>query len=148
MEQKNSSSGFIDQYEKLLGLLKFACENQGTDLHLATGSRAMIRIKGQMRQIDTQIFSEDDIKGFCYPALSGEQVILFNREQQITSVFSHPDVGQFRMKIFKQQTGISATVRMFPGQLLPVEEKEELKRQTILQYLRHFEKRSFDFLNR
>lgn len=102
-------------------LLRFTVSQKASDLHLTTGYRAMIRVDGSLKVVNTDLLS---------PALINQYVIELIRNKQNISVDSIHEVDltyalenrRFRVNIFKQLGNYAIALRVIPEKISTVEE--------------------------
>jgi twitching motility protein PilT len=103
------------EIEKLLAL---SVERNASDLHLSEGLVPKIRIDGELISVDAPLFSSESL----FPLLTKSQCEEFQKKLEIDFALSLPDIGRFRVNVFKQDRGTSAAFRVIPSKVFNLEE--------------------------
>lgn len=106
--------------------LRFMVDRDGSDLMLASGSRPMIRIHGDLLALD---FGEGDAilrteltQKLIYEILSDDQIRHFERTGDLDIAYEVPDCARFRTNVYKQTKGLGIVMRTIPTKIKTVEE--------------------------
>jgi twitching motility protein PilT len=110
----------------LIDLLKIAVAKNASDLHLSDGAAPRFRCGGELIILN-EFQSEFQIeKIFVLKLLSevmtGNQLQQFQSTWEIDFALTLPDLGRFRVNVFKQNKGISAAIRVIPQRIFTLEE--------------------------
>lgn len=103
-------------------LLKFTAEAGASDLHISAGSYPMVRVHGDMKRLNLNKFSEDEVRDLIYSCMNESQRTLFLEKLELD--FSHKlsnDV-RFRVNAFHQINGLAAAFRVIPNEIKTFEE--------------------------
>lgn len=114
-------------------MLKYAVDKNASDLHLASGLKPLVRIDGDLTEVEGgKVLTEDNLLAMLKEVLPEQQYLAIrsNFEQDLALVL--PDVGRFRVNIFHQMNGTSVAFRTIP---LEIQTLEDLKMPNILSKL-------------
>lgn len=105
--------------DELFSLIK---EQGASDLHLATGAPPFLRLHGEMRPLDYDELTPELTKRLLYEMMTEEQILKFEKEQDIDFSYEIPGVTRLRCNVYRQRKGIAAVFRMIPTTILTVEQ--------------------------
>ncbi|MBN1883782.1 MAG: PilT/PilU family type 4a pilus ATPase [Deltaproteobacteria bacterium] len=103
-------------------LLKIMVEKGATDLHVTTGSPAMLRIDGLLVPISMEPLSATDTKNLCYSILTDSQKHKFEEESELDLSFGVKGLSRFRGNIFVQRGAMAAAFRVIPYKFMTFQE--------------------------
>jgi twitching motility protein PilT len=92
-------------------LLRKVAETGASDLHLKVGSAPVVRVDGQLVNLDEAPCSPDDTKDFAAGLMTERQLRRFSETNEIDFAYSAPNVGRFRVDIYRQRGTISIALR-------------------------------------
>lgn len=96
-------------------LLQQVVDSQASDLHLITGSPAMLRIDGQLMPVPASgVLTPDIIGALIKDVLTAEQIerLTVNKELDFSLPFS--EKGRFRVNAYTQKNSLAAAFRLIP----------------------------------
>src|SRR5262245_19248945 len=106
--------------DQLLTKLK---ELKGSDLHLAAGIGARLRVRGEIVPVDGWGTLDDaGVRELMRELVSAEQWQEFETAQDLDFAYALAGVGRFRVNFMVQQNGASAVMRLIPATIQSVEE--------------------------
>lgn len=109
----------------ILQLLRFAIQNNASDLHLSPLNEPIIRVHGDMRRIKSEPLQSDDIRAMLYSVMTQDQRADFEREMELDFAVAYGEKARFRVNAFTTRTGTAAVFRSIPS-LIPTMEELEL----------------------
>ncbi|MEE4202274.1 MAG: PilT/PilU family type 4a pilus ATPase [Halieaceae bacterium] len=92
-------------------------EQGGSDLYLATGAPACIKVDGQLRPIDTAALKPGEIEQLALEVMDEMQQAEFARDLEMNLAVSIPGSGRFRVNIFRQRNEVSIVARHIVTQI-------------------------------
>ena len=102
-------------------LLKFLVENKGSDLHLTSNSKPMYRVRGDVSPIPGYLtLSAHDVNRLAYELLDSSRIEEFEEHKELNVAYAIPNVGRFRVNVFKQRGATAAVVRYIPNDIIPL----------------------------
>ncbi len=103
-------------------LLRYMIENGASDLHICTGSKPMLRLDGEMYELeDFPVLTEDDmwpIINYITPTRNIEE---FKETNDSDYAYEIEGLCRFRSNIFRDHRGIGGVFRQIPFEILPPE---------------------------
>src|SRR5207249_1496051 len=104
-------------------LLKIACDNGASDLHLKVGSYPMMRVRGELTPATQEKrLDHEDVVAMSAAVMSTVQRQKFKDAQEVDLAYSVPGLGRFRCNIFQQRGTIGLVLRVIPMQIRTVDE--------------------------
>src|SRR5207237_7164087 len=67
-----------------------------SDLHLASGSQPILRVRGELERIKFDAFKSDDLKAMLYEIAPEYKVKVFEETGDVDFGYEIPDVARFR----------------------------------------------------
>ncbi|MCG8400923.1 MAG: type IV pilus twitching motility protein PilT [Firmicutes bacterium] len=104
----------MSDYETLdiNSVLAGAVKMQGSDLHLTVGKPPVVRVNGQLVQMDMPGLTPNDIMGLLYPILTAQQKEQLKKELELDFSHSIPGVSRFRGNIMWQRGSLAVNFRV------------------------------------
>jgi len=106
--------------------LRFMVDRDGSDLMLASGSKPMLRIHGDLSSLDfgseSSILATDLTSSLIYEILTDEQIRRFERSGDLDFAYEVPDCARFRCNVYKQTKGLGIVMRAIPTKIKTIEE--------------------------
>ena len=92
-------------------------EKQASDIFISAGAPINIKIQGNTMPVNQQVMLPDMIDKIAYELMSPEQIKEFEANWEMNLSFGVPQVGNFRVNIFRQRGSISIVVRFILGNI-------------------------------
>lgn len=121
-EQKEEIKSRIERMN-ILKLLDRIDRKKTSDLHLTVNSPPMVRCYGDLRPLDKEPLSSEEIKQMIYSILTEEQKKHFEAEKDLDFAFSPTSDSRYRISIY-QQRGMTEIV--FRNIMSNIRTREEL----------------------
>ncbi|MBI4833035.1 MAG: type IV pilus twitching motility protein PilT [Candidatus Lindowbacteria bacterium] len=106
--------------------LTFLVANDGSDLMLASGSKPMIRVHGDLHALDfgkdSSILTKETTRNLIYEILTDEQIRRFERSGDLDFAYEVPNCARFRCNVYKQTKGLGIVMRTIPTKIKTIEE--------------------------
>ncbi|MCB9833635.1 MAG: type IV pilus twitching motility protein PilT [Planctomycetes bacterium] len=112
-------------------IFKIIREQGASDLHMASGSKPMVRLNSRLQAIDYDELTPELNRKLLYELMTPEQVHEFEERRDIDFSYEIPNVTRIRCNIFEQKNGIAAVFRLIPTEILTMEQlnlPEQLRR--------------------
>jgi twitching motility protein PilT len=103
-------------------LLTFTVKSKASDLHLSSGLPPLIRIDGDIKRINVDPFSAEDVHSMLYDLMNDLQRKKFEEFLETDFSVSIPNVARFRVNAFNQLRGPSAVFRAIPNVIQTLED--------------------------
>ena len=106
----------IDQFLKVL------VEQDGSDLHLSTGSPPVIRVHGHLQRVKFREMTAKDMETLVYEVMEEEWRARFLDRQDFDFAYEIEGLARFRVNVFWQRKGLAAVFRTIPATILTAEQ--------------------------
>ena len=103
-------------------LLEATLRFGGSDLHLAVGRPPTIRIKGDLKSLETQILTGDDTAALMRAITPPRCQQELQTKGSTDFGFAFQTAARFRVSAFKQQGHVGLVLRLIPSKLLSFED--------------------------
>jgi twitching motility protein PilT len=95
-------------------LLQQCVERRASDLHLSSGTSAMLRLNGDLTPISVDPLSRDEIHLAMMSIMSSTQQSHFKNTLECDFSLEIEGLSRFRVNVFQQARGMSAVFRVIP----------------------------------
>jgi twitching motility protein PilT len=104
-------------------LLAKMVEADASDLHLAVGSPAVMRVRGHIERIpDEDPLTPEESRDLIYGILSTTQQKTLEAERQLDFAYAVPGLARFRVNAYFQRASVGAAFRLIPARIRTLEE--------------------------
>ncbi|MDR2189530.1 MAG: PilT/PilU family type 4a pilus ATPase [Azonexus sp.] len=103
-------------------LFQLMSEKQASDIFISAGAPIHIKIQGNTMPVNQQVMLPDMIEKIAYELMSPEQIKTFEANWEMNLSFGVPQVGNFRVNIFRQRGSTSIVIRFILGNIPPLGE--------------------------
>ncbi len=104
-------------------LLDILIAENGSDLHLTSGSPPQIRVNGSLRQLtDYGIMKPAELRRIVYAMLTEKQRETLEENLELDASHPLPGKGRFRVNVFFQRDSVGAVFRAIPNTIKPLSE--------------------------
>lgn len=103
-------------------LLRACVENEGSDLHIKSDSPPLVRIHGDLLQLDMEPLTPEEVRWLCFSILSETQRVRFDDEMELDFAYEIKGVARFRGNIFVQRGNMGAVFRVIPYRIQTIED--------------------------
>ena len=94
--------------------LKRSMEMKASDVHYSVGRPIMIRVDGDLVEMDEHVLKPEDVRKMFEPIMNEKQKEELDKEGEIDFAYSLASVGRFRLNVFKQRGTYAAALRLLP----------------------------------
>ena len=98
-------------------LFQLMAEKQASDIFISAGTPIHIKIQGNTMPVNQQVMLPDMIEKIAFELMSADQVKAFDATMEMNLSFGVPQIGNFRVNIFRQRGSISIVVRFILGNI-------------------------------
>jgi len=104
-------------------LLRTACENKASDLHLKVGNYPYLRVDGELRSL-TQYsrISSEDMLNMAFSMMTNRQKQKFKENAELDMAYGVAGLGRFRVNVFQQRGNVGMVLRVIPTKIRTLEE--------------------------
>ena len=106
---------------KFNDLLKMLIEKEGSDLFLTTGAPPSIKAYGKLTPLFDKPLPAGLVKKIAYQIMNEDQIAAFEKSPEMNLAVAEPDIGRFRVNIFKQRGEVSLVARHIKTDIPSVE---------------------------
>ena len=96
---------------KVTPLLKILAEKDGSDLYLSTGAPPSAKFSGTLTPLSKDPAPPGWVEGLANEIMSDKQREAFREKPEMNLALSLPNIGRFRVNIFKQRNECSMVIR-------------------------------------
>ncbi|WP_177429781.1 PilT/PilU family type 4a pilus ATPase [Pseudomonas mangrovi] len=113
----------------LSAMLKILATQDGSDLYLSTGAPPCAKFNGLLKPLAAEPLKAGEVARIAESVMDAEQRAEFERELEMNLAISLPQIGRFRINIFKQRNEVSIVARNIK---LDIPRFEDLKLPEVL----------------
>jgi twitching motility protein PilU len=95
----------------LTPLFKLMAEKQASDLFISAAAPVSIKILGNIMPVNAQIIDPESARKIAYEIMTDKQVREFEETMEMNFSYVVPDIGRFRVNIFRQRGNVAMVVR-------------------------------------
>lgn len=106
---------------ELLELLNYGTKKMASDIHIAVGRPAILRINGELIPINSENLKSEDTKKLVYNALGDKKFKKLETIGEIDASYSIPGIGRYRINAFKQRGSYGMVLRIIPLEIPSME---------------------------
>ncbi|MBI4938723.1 MAG: PilT/PilU family type 4a pilus ATPase [Nitrosomonadales bacterium] len=103
-------------------LLQLAADKQASDLFFSVGAPINIKIEGVAMPVNAQVLDAATVKHIAYELMTPERIAAFEAHMEMNFSFRVPEIGNFRINIFRQRGDIAIVIRYVRGKIQNIEE--------------------------
>jgi twitching motility protein PilT len=108
---------------KLNSLLKRIIAEGASDLHLSAGQIPRWRLNGEISPLEgTKMITETEVYDLLTPVMTKRAIKEFHEQKDVDFAYSINDIGRFRVNMFHEDNGVSASLRVIPSNILTFEQ--------------------------
>jgi len=93
--------------------LEEAIKQVASDVHLVAGEKPMIRVQGELIELEDKALPEKELETALFGLLSAEQKKIFQENLELDFGFEHKE-SRFRMNLHQQEGKIGLSARLIP----------------------------------
>lgn len=102
---------------ELTPLFKFMAEKQASDLFFSAGAPVYMKIEGELKAVNNQVFDAAMVKKAVYGLLTEAQIRTFESHMELNFGLSVPDAGRFRVNVFRQRGSVAMVARYISNKI-------------------------------
>ena len=107
---------------KIDRFLKLMVEKEASDLHMACGSKPVIRIHGEMQRINYNELTAEEILPLLHEIMDDRIRKEFDETKDADFIYEIEGLARFRANAFVQRHGVSAVFRFIPRDVLTADQ--------------------------
>jgi twitching motility protein PilU len=119
----------------LTQMLKILSSQDGSDLYLSTGAPPCAKFNGVLKPLSQEPLKPGDVAAIAAGVMDEQQRADFEKELEMNLAISVPNVGRFRINIFKQRNEVSIVARNIKMEIPKFEDLKlpEVLLQTVME---------------
>ncbi len=86
-------------------------DNDGSDLYLTVNAPPAAKFHGQLKSLDSNRLTREQLMEVAYQLMDSEQQAQFEKKPEMNLALSVPEIGRFRVNIFKQRNNPALVIR-------------------------------------
>jgi len=91
--------------------LHYMLKHEASDLYFTTGASPSVKIHGQLKVIDDQKLTKEQLQELAYSLMDEEQIKVFHEKLEMNLSLSKSGIGRFRVNLFQQRNAIAIVIR-------------------------------------
>jgi twitching motility protein PilT len=99
---------------KIDELLEFIVDNGASDLHLYSNNVPMVRLDGDIRSLDGDILSSEDVSEMVHEIMPEHNKTEFAECFDTDFAYALPGIGRFRVNVLMDNNGVGTVLRQIP----------------------------------
>ena len=105
-------------------LLKYMVETDASDIYLTVGLPPMFRLEGTVERYEggVDILTSEDAQEVAYTIMNERQKRRFEEEFEMGLALFYPDLGRFRVSIFRQMGHVGVIIRQIKMQIKTIDD--------------------------
>ncbi len=107
---------------EVIPYLKLMVQKNASDVFFSSGTRVHMKIDGRMVPVGDAALKSPQIKNLVYSVMNDKQVAEFEREWELNMGLSVPQLGRFRVNVFKQRGDVAMVIRYIKYDVPSIEE--------------------------
>ncbi|MCB1776089.1 MAG: PilT/PilU family type 4a pilus ATPase [Candidatus Competibacteraceae bacterium] len=96
---------------ELQDYLLLLARHDGSDIYLSTGAPPCAKFQGTLRALDKEPLLAGRVKEIAYSVMDQAQIEEFEKTLEMNLAISEPQIGRFRVNIFRQRGEVSMVIR-------------------------------------
>ncbi len=102
--------------------LQYMVEKDASDIYLTVGVPPMFRIEGETLPYDEEPLTPEDTEKIAFSIMNERQKDEFLRELEMNLALYYPELGRFRVNIFRQRSYIGLVIRQIKTKIKTIDE--------------------------
>ena len=102
--------------------LRHMCEKDASDIYFTVGVPPMFRIEGIVAPYGDDVMTDEDTEAIAYSIMNERQKRIFEEDLEMNLALYYPDLGRFRVNIFRQRSFTGLVLRQIKIRIRTVEE--------------------------
>jgi twitching motility protein PilU len=103
-------------------LFRLMAERQASDIFIACNAPINIKVSGVVAPVSTVPIDAETVRRIAYELMTKDQAAAFERDLEMNLSYVDPDVGNFRINIFRQRGAIGIVIRFIRTLIPPFED--------------------------
>ena len=101
--------------------LRLMVDKGASDLYLSVGAPPYLKVEGRMRAVGSTALTSPAVEAFANALMDDMQAAEFERAWEMNLAVSRPQIGRFRVNIFRQRSEVGIVIRNVKTELPKIE---------------------------
>ncbi len=106
----------------LVELLTYMVRKDASDIYITAGLPPMFRIEGIVQPYGDTILQPEDTEEIAYAIMNDKQKRIFDEEFEMNLALYYPELGRFRVNIFRQRSYVGLVLRQIKVQIQTIDD--------------------------
>ncbi len=102
-------------------LLKVMVDRDASDVYLTVDLPANYRVQGTIQPIGDEIVTNENLEALALAIMRDRQRKEFEETMEMNLALYYPDLGRFRVNVFRQRGNVGIVIRQIKVEILPIE---------------------------
>jgi twitching motility protein PilU len=102
-------------------ILKVMVERNASDIYLTEGLPPMYRIEGVTQPVGAAPFTNEMLEALANDVMRDKQKKEFEESNEMNLALFYPDMGRFRVNIFRQRGNVGFVIRQIKVEIVPID---------------------------
>ncbi len=102
-------------------ILKVMVERNASDIYLTEGLPPMYRIEGVTQPVGSVPFTNEMLEALATDVMRDKQKKEFEETNEMNLALFYPDMGRFRVNIFRQRGNVGFVIRQIKVEIVPID---------------------------
>jgi len=107
--------------DQLVSLLQHVVKAKASDMLLTAGAPPSLKISNEVKRLTTTPLTPNDCERYAKELLTDKEWTSFTHKSDHVSAVTYPDIGRFRVSVFRQRNSVGITLRSLPENIPPLE---------------------------
>lgn len=113
----------VDYKKELYDLVEIIASENGSDLHLSTGSHPIVRVTGSLVPlVKKPVLTNQDVDGFAKVLMTDQKYAEYKKNFEVDFSYAHQDGVRFRGNGFFQSGSEAIALRLIPNAIRTIQE--------------------------
>jgi twitching motility protein PilU len=102
-------------------ILKVMVERNASDIYLTEGLPPMYRVEGVTQPVGAAPFTNEMLEALANEVMRDKQKKEFEESNEMNLALFYPDMGRFRVNIFRQRGNVGFVIRQIKVEIVPID---------------------------
>ncbi len=102
-------------------ILKVMVERNASDIYLTEGLPPMYRVEGVTQPVGSAAFTNEMLETLANDVMRDKQKKEFEENNEMNLALFYPDMGRFRVNIFRQRGNVGFVIRQIKVEIVPID---------------------------
>jgi len=124
VSEEEETLSLVSDTSEIDELLRYAIQNNASDLHITVGYPPIVRIDGELKEISDKVLTEEDAEKLILPVLSDEKKELLEVNREVDLAYFHEGdmPARFRINAYYTMKNMAAAFRLIPSRVRTIDE--------------------------